>query len=161
MRGQYLEPLTEDVKERFLELIEAGYSRPEAAAAVDQSARIFRSICNPQSHRYDEDFAERYEELTVKDGQHDQAMLERLENAALERALRSSDRLLEKLLINKSPEWAIHRPQAMQINFNKTEQLAVILPELSNEEILEIRARIENSIGQLEPGPPVIDVDAK
>ncbi len=161
MRGQHIEPLTDDIKDKFLDYIEAGYTRPEAAAAVDQSARVFRSICNPNSHRYDENFARQYEALTEKDGLHERAMLERLENAAFERALRSSDRLLEKLLINKSPEWAIHRPQAMQINFNKTEQLAVILPELSTEEILQLRDRIENGIGQIEAGPPVIDVDAK
>jgi hypothetical protein len=33
------------------------------------------------------------------------------------------------------------------------------LPELSTEEILELRQRIENGIGQLEAGPPVIDQD--
>ncbi len=155
MRGQDTEPIDEQTKEQFLGLIEAGYTRPEAAAQLDSSARVFRSLCSPKSNRYDENFARQYESLTEKDGVHEKAMLERLENAAYERAIRSSDRLLEKLLINKSPEWAIHRPQAMQINFNKTEQLAVILPELSNEEILELRGRIESNMRQI--GPPDIE----
>ncbi len=161
MRGQYLEPITEDTKERFLDLIASGHTRPEAAAAVDQSARVFRSICNPKSHRYDEDFAERYAELTAKDGEHDQAMLERLENAAFERALRSSDRLLEKLLINKSPEWAIHRPQAMQINLN-VDEIRATFGELSDETLQQMMAELETKkTRQLEPGLPIIDVDAK
>ncbi len=154
MRGQYLEPITDDVKERFLDLIANGMTRPEAAAAVDQSARVFRSICNPKSHRYDEDFAERYAELTAKDGEHDQAMLERLENAAFERALRSSDRLLEKLLINKSPEWAIHRPQAMQINFNVDEFRA----EITRQPTETIEAYVEKKRAELEQGD-IIDVE--
>ncbi len=154
MRGQYLEPVTDDMKERFLDLIASGHTRPEAAAAVDQSARVFRSICNPKSHRYDEDFAERYAELTVKDGEHDQAMLERLENAAFERALRSSDRLLEKLLINKSPEWAIHRPQAMQINFNVDEFRA----EITQQPTATIEAYVEKKRAELEQGD-IIDVE--
>ncbi len=159
MRGQYIEPIDEDMKTKFLDLIASGYTRPEAAAALDSSARQFRALCNPASHRYDENFARQYEHLTEKDGEHHQAMLERLENAAVERAIRSSDRLLEKLLINKSPEWAIHRPQSMQINFNKTEQLAVILPEMSDEEILQLRQRIESNMRQLPAGPPDIDAD--
>lgn len=160
MRGQYVEPITEDLKEKFLDLVASGYTRQEAAGALDASPRQFRSLCSPKSHRYDEEFHRRYEKLTEKDGEHHAAMLERLENAAVERAIRSSDRLLEKLLINKSPEWAIHRPQAMQINFNKTEQLAVILPEMSEEEILELRQRIESNMRQL-AGPPDIDQEPK
>ena len=159
MRGQYVEPIDQDMKDKFLDLIASGYTRQEAAAALDGSPRQFRSLCSPKSHRYDEEFARQYEALTEKDGEHEIALRERLENAAVERAIRSSDRLLEKLLINKSPEWAIHRPQAMQINFNKTEQLAVILPELSNEEILELRGRIESNMRQI--GPPDIEADPK
>ena len=160
MRGSYIEPLTDDLKEKFLDLIAQGYTRPEAAAAVDSNARVFRSLCNPQSHRYDEDFHRRYTKLTEKDGEHHHALVERLENAAVERAIRSSDRLLEKLLINKSPEWAIHRPQAMQINF-KSEQMAVMLPELSTETLERARQDLLESkkMKELPPGPPDIDVD--
>ncbi len=163
MRGQYLEPITDDLKERFLDLIAEGYTRPEAASALDGSARQYRALCNPNSHRYDEDFHRRYEKLTEKDGEHHSAMLERLENAAVERAIRSSDRLLEKLLINKSPEWAIHRPQSMQINFNNVEQLGVVLPELSDDEIQRLKERLleKKRLKELPPGPPDIDVDPK
>ncbi len=162
MRGQYLEPIDEDMKERFLDLIAEGHSRPEAAKALDASARQFRAMCNPKSRSYDEEFARQYEVLTEKGGEHDTAVAERLRAAGLDRAInRGSDRLLEKYSVIYDPDWAVHRPQAMQINFNKTEQLAVILPELSTEEILELRARIENGIGQLPPGPPDIEVDPK
>ncbi len=159
MRGQYLEPITDDVKERFLDLIEAGHTRPEAAAAVDQSARVFRSMCNPASHRYDPGFAEAYAELTKKDGAFDNGMLERLEHAAFERAIRSSDRLLEKLLIIYSPEWKIHQPQAMQINLN-IDEIRATFGELSDETLQQMMAELETKkMKQLEM--PVIDVDAK
>ena len=55
----------------------------------------------------------------------------------------------------------IHKPQSMQINFNKTEQLAVILPEMSEEEILQLRQRIESNMRQLSSGLPDIDADPK
>jgi hypothetical protein len=159
MRGQYIEPLTEDMKEKFLEYVANGYTRPEAAAALDSSARVFRSLCNPQSHRYDDKFAKEYARITEPEGEHHAGLVERLRAAGLERALRSSDRLLEKYSIIHDPEWAVHKPQAMQINFNKTEQLAVILPEMSDDEILELRQRIESNMRGLPAGPPDIDAD--
>lgn len=159
MRGQYVEPITDDLKDKFLDLIASGYTRPEAAAALDASARQFRALCNPRAHSYDESFHRQYETLTAPEGEHHTALVERLENAAVERAVRSSDRLLEKLLINKSPEWAIHRPQSMQINFGNVEQLAVVLPELSTETLQQMREEIENkkALRELPAGPPDID----
>ncbi len=159
MRGQYIEPITEELKEKFLDHIANGLTRPEAAEAVGGNARQYRSLCNPRSHRFDADFAEQYAALTEPDGEHHTALVERLRSAGIERAIRSSDRLLEKYSIIHDPDWAVHRPQAMQINFNKTEQLAVILPELSNEEILELRGRIESNMRQI--GPPDIEADPK
>ena len=41
-----------------------------------------------------------------------------MREAGLERAIRSSDRLLEKYSIIHDPDWAVHKPQSMQINFN-------------------------------------------
>ncbi len=159
MRGRYIDPIGDDDKQNFLDFIARGLTRPEAAEATGPNfnARQFRALCSPKSHTYDPEFAAEYERLTAPDGEQEEGLLERLEEAAVTRAIRSSDRLLEKLLINKSPEWAVHRPQSMQINFNKTEQLAVILPELSDEELLQLRQRIESNMKQLPPGPPDID----
>ncbi len=158
MRGTSYE-LDDTLKERFLDLIAQGYTRPEAAAALDGSARQYRALCNPKSPNYDERFADQYAKLTEPGGEQKEGIAERLEDAALQRGLRSSDRLLEKLLVIHSPDWAVHRPQAMQINFNKTEQLAVILPEMSEEELLQLRQRIESNMRQI--GPPDIDQDPK
>jgi hypothetical protein len=157
MRGQYVEPITDDLKEKFLDLVASGFTRPEAAEALGASPRQFRSLCNPESHRYDPVFAKAYAKLTEPEGEHHGALVERLRTAGIERAVRSSDRLLEKYSVIYDPAWKVHQPQAMQINFNKTEQLAVILPEMSDEEILQLRERIENKMRLLPPGPPDID----
>lgn len=118
MRGQYVEPITDDLKEKFLNLVAQGYTRPEAAAALDASARQFRSLCNPDSHRYDKQFAKRYAKITEPEGEHHAGLVERLRSAGIERAVRSSDRLLEKYSVIYDPDWAVHKPQSMQINFN-------------------------------------------
>ncbi len=158
MRGSYIEPIDEDIKERFLDFIGRGFTRPEAAAAVDRTARQFRALCSPESHNYDPDFAEEYERLTAPDGEQKQGMVERLEEAAVVRAIRSSDRLLEKLLVIHSPDWAVHKPQGMQVNFNSIEQrLQVIFPQLSTETLEQMAREIEER-KQLPPGPPDIIV---
>jgi len=159
IQGSRYEEITDDLKERFLDLVAQGYTRPEAAAALGANARQLRACCNPESHRYDDKFAKKYAKITEKDGEHQTGLVERLRTAGIERAIRSSDRLLEKYSVIHDPDWAVHKPQAMQINFNKTEQLAVILPEMSEEEILQLRQRIENNMRQI--GPPDIDADPK
>lgn len=161
IQGSRYEEITDDLKERFLDLVAQGYTRPEAAAALGANPRQLRACCSPQSHRYDDKFAKAYAKLTEKGGEHETGLVERLRTAGIERAIRSSDRLLEKYSIIHDPDWAVHKPQAMQINFNKTEQLAVILPEMSEEEILQLRQRIESNMRQLTAGPPDIDVDPR
>ncbi len=113
----YREP-TDELKERFLELVANGYRRPEAARALEMSPRQIRACCNPESHRYDPVFAKEYARITEPGGEHETGLVERLRDATLERALRSSDRLLEKVNIIHDPDWAVHKPQSMQINFN-------------------------------------------
>ena len=142
MRGQYVEPITEELKDKFLDLIASGYTRPEAASALDASARQFRSLCNPQSHRYDEDFHRQYTKLTEQGGEHHSALVERLHTAAVERGLRSSDRLLEKLLITYHPDWEIHRPQAMQMNF-KVDEMKVLFAGLSDDTLQKMVFELE------------------
>lgn len=157
MRGQHMEPIDEDLKERFLDLVANGHTRPEAAKALDANARQFRALCNPASHRYDEEFARQYAKLTEKDGEQETALVERLRSAGIERAVRSSDRLLEKYSTIYDPDWEVHRPQAMQLNFNNVEQLAVILPELSKDQLLELKKTLEAKQQMKQLGPPDID----
>lgn len=156
MRGHYVEPITDDLKEKFLDLVASGYTRPEAAAALDASARQFRALCNPQSLRYDEDFHRRYSKLTEEGGEHHGALVERLRSAGIERAVRSSDRLLERYSVIYDPEWKVHQPQSMQLNFNNVEQLAVVLPELDEQQLLELRQKIEQRKQQKQLPPPDI-----
>ena len=154
MRGQYVEPITDDLKEKFLDLIASGYTRPEAASALDSSARQFRSLCNPQSHRYDEDFHRRYTKLVEPEGEHHGALVERLRSAGIERALRSSDRLLEKYSVIYDPDWEVHKPQSMQINFNIDE----FRNELRSLPDSELEAYVEKKKAELEAAD-VVDAE--
>lgn len=158
MRGHYVEEITDDLKERFLDLIADGFTRQEAAKAVGSTPRQFRALCSPKSHRYDEEFARQYAKLTEKDGEHQDGLVERLETAAIERAIRSSDPLLTKLLTIHSKDWAIHRPQAMQLNFN-ADKMQLLFPNLSTETLEQMKRDLEQKrMGELPPGPPDIDM---
>lgn len=158
MRGSYVEPITDDLKEKFLDLVASGYTRPEAAAALDASPRQFRSLCNPQSHRYDEDFHRRYAKLTERDGEHHAALVERLRAATLERGLRSSDRLLEKLNVIYDPDWEVHKPQAMQMNF-KVDEMKVLFAGLSDDTLQKMVFELEQKQqGELGSGDDIIDI---
>ena len=143
MQGSNYEPITDVLKERFLELIAAGYKRHEAARALDQTGTRFRRICDPRSSNYDADFRERYQELTVAGGTHEEALRERLEAAAVERAIDSSDRLLEKLLVIHAPRWEVFRPSHLSANVN-IEKLAILLPGLSNETLDAVISELES-----------------
>ena len=154
MRGSYIEPLTDELKEKFLDLVAQGFTRPEAAAAVDSNARVFRSLCNPQSHRYDEDFHRRYTKLVEPEGEHHGALVERLRSAGIERALRSSDRLLEKYSVIYDPDWEVHKPQSMQINFNIDE----FRNELRSLPDHELEAYVAKKTAELEAGD-IVDAE--
>lgn len=143
MRGQHYEPITDELKEKFLELIASGYSRPEAASALGASARQLRAVCNPESHRYDEEFARTYRNLTKRDGEQEQALRERLETAAIERGIHSSDRLLEKLLAIYHPAWEIHRPQAQtKVDIN-VDEIKVLMASASEATLRQLVADYE------------------
>lgn len=161
IQGSRYEEITDDLKERFLDLVAQGYTRPEAAAALGANARQLRSCCNPQSHRYDDEFAKRYAKITEKDGEHETGLVERLRTAGIERAIRSSDRLLEKYSIIHDPDWAVHKPQAMQINF-KVDEMQAVFAELSDETLERMVHELkQKEQGQLDSGLPIIDVEAK
>ena len=156
IQGHAYEEITDDLKERFLDLVANGYTRPEAASALGASARQLRACCNPQSHRYDNAFAKEYARLTEKDGEHHAAYVERLRAATLERALRSSDRMLEKLNIIHDPDWAVHKPQAMQINFN-IDEIRAEFAQLPDEALQAYVAQLQRQ-KELEAGD-IIDID--
>lgn len=156
-QGTQFDEIDDNLKERFLEFVANGYTRQEAAAAVNASPRQLRACCSPKSHRYDPKFAKEYAKLTEKNGEHEEGIVDRLRDATLQRALRSSDPLLIKLNMIYDPAWEIHRPQAMQINFN-ADKMAVMLPGLSTETLERMKQELEQKKqGELPPGPPDID----
>ena len=142
MQGHYHEPITEDLKERFLDLIAQGFTRKEAGEAVGTTGTRFRRICNERSVNYDPVFAQRYQELTAEGGEHRANLRERLETAAIERGIASSDRLLEKALVIHSPDWEVFKPSQFQGNVN-IEKLAILLPGLSNETLNAVIDELE------------------
>jgi hypothetical protein len=79
------EPISDDLKEKYLDLIASGYTRYEAASALGSSASQFRRLCNPASHLYDKDF-HRLMESGLESGL--AAFVERL-RAAIERGFQS------------------------------------------------------------------------
>jgi hypothetical protein len=142
-QGSYYPPISDEEKERFLELIASGYSRPEAADALGQTGRRFRALCSEKSPYYDADFRRRFEKLTAKGGEYEANLRERLQAAAIERGLHSSDRLLEKLLVIHDPDWEAFKPSQFQGNVN-IEKLAILLPGLSNETLDAVIRELES-----------------
>lgn len=157
IQGTGYTEIDDDIKERFLDLVAQGYTRPEAATALGASARQLRACCNPQSHRYDKRFADEYARITEPEGEHHAGLVERLRAAGIERAIRSSDRLLEKYSIIHDPDWAVHKPQAMQINFN-ADKMQMLFPSLSTETLEQMARELEEK-QRLELGSgDVIDI---
>lgn len=145
VRGTQKQPMTDELKQRFLELIGSGYTRREACDAVDGSFYMFRELCREDSKHYDRNFARVYKHLTEKGGVHEEAKAERLEAAAIERGVRSSDRLLEKLLMVYHPRWEVLRqqPNRTQINNIKIDELRMLISSVSDETLEKMASEIE------------------
>lgn len=157
IQGTHFREIDDEMKSRFLELVANGYTRPEAASALEISPRQIRACCSPQSHRYDDAFAKEYARITEPDGEHHTGLVERLRSAGIERAVRSSDRLLEKYSIIHDPDWAVHKPQSMQINFN-IDEIRAEFAQLPDE---ALRAYVEQKRQeQLEAGD-IVDADTE
>lgn len=155
IQGRAYEEITDKIKEDFLDLVAQGYTRPEAAAALGANPRQMRALCSPQSHRYDPEFARQYAKITEKDGEHHAGLVERFRAAGIERAIRSSDRLLEKYSIIYDPDWEVHKPQSLQINVN-VDQLRAEFAQLPDD---ALRAYVEQKKQeQLEAGD-IIDAE--
>jgi hypothetical protein len=152
VEGRYQPPISEEQKADFLDLICQGYSRPAAADAVDSSARRFRALCNPKSDFYDEHFATRYAALTEPGGEQEAAIVERIESAFIERAVKDSDRAAEKILAARDPRYAFLRPKTFtgQVSI---EHFKVYLQGVPDE-ILQQLAEMEDDQKALPPGVP-------
>lgn len=150
--------LTDDQKHRFLDLYAQGKDRTAAASELGLTARPFRALCNPKSPNYDAWFAEQYAEL---EEEHRESRLGLLHAAAFERALTSSDRLAEKYLVALDPRWEkLFKPANFHAHLN-VEQLAVLLPGVSDETLNRMIEEAENAkktvLKQLEPAQPDIE----
>ena len=153
VEGQYEPPLDQEAKDRFLDLIAQGYTRPEAAKALGYvSGRKFRALCSSKSDYFDPVFAERYERLTAEGGEHDSMLAERVEAAFVERAVRDSDRAAEKVLAARHPRYAFLRPKTFSGQVN-IEQVRLYLQRVPDELLDQMIEAAE----QKELPPPIID----
>jgi hypothetical protein len=145
--------LTDDeLKEKFLGLIAAGYIPPEAAEQLGKTGSWFRRFRSPKSQAYDPAFAERFEALQE---QHKEELRGRLEKAGIEEALRGNARLIEKwLIVLNSPGWDQFRSANFQGEIN-IERLQMILPDIPTEILQQMREAIASKRQQKEL--PIID----
>jgi hypothetical protein len=105
-------------KYEFLHLVRQGLNRKEAANMLGYKGRHFRSICSPLSMFYDEEFAAEYGQV-IGSVEFAHNHLERLRDAATERALGGSDRILEKLLMIHDPDWKVLREREVNVNIRQ------------------------------------------
>lgn len=147
MRG---EMLSEDQKLGFLEYTRQGYNRHIAAKLVDATGSQFRKICNPESVHYDERFARVYREIHDT-GEFEESRLELLRGEAFLRALKDSDRLIEKFLLLYDPDFAPLRTQRVDINANIETWAQNALPNISTETLNRVIAELEEQKRQLPP----------
>ena len=153
IEGRYVPPISDEQKADFLDLICQGYSRPAAAEALGCTARQFRALCSPKSSYYDEEFATRYAALTEPGGVQEQAVVERVESAFIERAVKDSDRAAERVLAARSPLYSFLRPKTFSGNVN-VEELQVFFGELPLGKLLELKEARER---ERQKELPVID----
>jgi hypothetical protein len=156
IEGRYVPPISDEQKADFLDLICQGYSRPAAAEALGCTARQFRALCSPKSAYFDAEFATRYAALTEPGGVQEQAVVERVESAFIERAVKDSDRAAEKVLAARDPRYAFLRPKTFTGAIN-VETLVQILPGVSNETLERMIAEAEADKALPEGVPRVID----
>lgn len=136
--------IDEAEKYEFLQLIQQGLDRSEAARSLGYVGRHFRALCSPQSPFYDEEFARSYGE-SIGSLEHAQHRLERLRTEAYRRALTDSDRLLEKLLMVYDPDWEALRTQRQDINVNIHAFVQQHFSQLPTEKLEQILAWIEET----------------
>lgn len=134
--------ITEAEKVEFLQLVQQGLDRSEAARRLGYVGRHFRAICSPKSPFYDEDFAHEYGQA-ISSLEFETNRLERLRAEAMRRALIDSDRLLEKLLQVYDPDWEVLRTQRQDINVNIQAFVQQHFKQLSTEQLEQLLAWME------------------
>lgn len=134
-----------------------GFLRPEAAMELGYTGSQFRSLCNPESTHYDPVFAREYQQIE-ESGEHAENRLERLRMAGFKRALRDSDRLLEKLLTIYDPDWEVHRTQRVNVTANIETFVQEHFKGLNATQMKEILAMVQEA-RQRELEPVIEDAE--
>ena len=135
---------TDEDRRDFLELYRQGYQRPEAAKQLGYTGSQFRALCNPDATNYDPVFAREYNQITDS-GEHEQNFIERLRLAGVSRALKDSDRLLEKYSLIYDPDWEVIRTQKVDATTNIEALLQVHFHTLNAEQLRQIIAWVKSN----------------
>lgn len=142
--------ITAEMMEQYLDAVREGFNPQEAAEQAGQTATQFRAIRSPKSKYYDEDFAAQFREA-YKSTEYEESRLERIRCEILRRALRDSDRLLEKLAVVYDPDWAFMRHKSVEITGSLDTFVQQHFGHLSSAQLQQI---VEWAEGPKELQPP-------
>lgn len=152
--------LSAEQKLDFLEHTRQGHNRHVAAGMVGAKGSQFRALCSENSQYYDERFARVYREIH-ESGEFEDNRLELLRGEAMVRALKDSDRLIEKLLLLYDPDWQPLRTQRVDVNASLEVWAQNALPGISNETLQRVIAELESEQAALPPGDKDLPPDFK
>ena len=145
----------EEKKERYLHLLAEGTPPPEAARQCGETGTWFRRRRNPEGRTYDQDFAERYEEIMRPDGDFEQSIREIAEHALIRAANDGNVRAIEKVLMAYHERYSFLRPAQFQGDTYNVERLVQIMPGIPTHLLEQMREALAEQ--QMRELPEVID----
>jgi hypothetical protein len=147
-------PMSEDeLKERYLDLLQEGYVSHDAAGQLGKTGRWFRGFRSERSPRYDPDFARCYEEIMAEDGPHRNAVVDRALAALSKAAEDGNVRAIEDILKAYARDFYFMRPPSQTGDIN-VQNLMIVMKDLPTEILMQARQALEAKRKEL---PPVID----
>jgi hypothetical protein len=145
--------LTEDeLKERYLDLLEEGFVSPDAAKELGKSGTWFRRRMNPKGTNYDPDFALRYEQIMAADGPHREALVGHARAALVKAAKEGNVRAIEKILMAYDPDFTFMRPAAFVGDTYNVDKLVQIMPGIPTHLLEQMREALLDARKELPPG---------
>lgn len=143
--------VTDEQKEKFLELIAQGNSTKVASRAVGSTGRIFRALCKPYAVNYDPEFYDAFEEaeMTGRENYRDKLRSE-IRERAFDRTDSASAGFLKMEAEALLEEYEHRRVRQTRLGQDSPFQIQAILPTVS-QEVLDAMPieELEGLIGKL------------
>jgi hypothetical protein len=137
----------EELKTRYLDMLEEGLTQQEAAAQLGKTASWLKGFRNPKSPRYDSAHAEMYEEIMALGGPNRRALGERAFASLVKAAEEGNVRAAEKILMAYHEDFQFLRPVAALGDTNIDKLLIVMdgvptpILEQAREALLQIQQK--------------------